>query len=337
MKEGGFMDKEKFDLKQLRDHFCDIGEKRWGQTLQLEELEGKFRLIKEGKEELSLMHIEAIRDDFAFTRWWKMPEMAEEDLEALTGIFVNLSPRSGEVIWKLFDLIKNIEIVSCILRFIDPQNYGILSPPVENILNVRGKHQVEKYINYLIDLEKLKEEYDFKRIADVDMALWVLSNILNYPGLRTYPKYRIIYEDYRKRANPIKIIMAKNSLNQIWEEKGYLFIAELLLNTDHDIAGIVAGREIERFVHNQCDKHRIKKKRRTKKGKLRPLPPSALSKKLWEGGNITYKEHIDIKKWWNLRITLTHKFEMLITRDEVDKMIEGIINLTEKYKAKIFD
>jgi len=326
------MSMRKFDLKQLRNHFYEIGEKICGQTLQLENLKKVFVPVRNNKEELSLKHLMAVRDDYAFGNWWKMPEISEDDFLPLEGIFTEIRPQDEEVIGKLLNLLGNIEIVSCVLRLVDPQNYGIMSPPVENILNVKGKNSKEKYLNYLQNLEELKKEYKFVRIADVDMALWALANILNYPELRAYPKYQKIYEDYRKRTNPIKKIMAVNSLSQIWQEKGYVFIAELFLGIDHEIAGIIAGREVERFVHNQCDKHGIEKEGKTGEGGIKYFSPSVLSDKLWKSRYIRYEEHKGIKKWWALRNKLTHKFKIFITRDEVEKMIEGIINLTEKYK-----
>lgn len=63
------METKRFNLKQLLDHFSDIGEKRWGTTLKLGMLENVFKPIKNGKEVLSLKHIEALRNDFAFLRW----------------------------------------------------------------------------------------------------------------------------------------------------------------------------------------------------------------------------------------------------------------------------
>ncbi|GAJ03581.1 unnamed protein product, partial [marine sediment metagenome] len=231
-----------------------------------------------GKEELSLRHLKAIRDDWAFLTWWKMPPIKQEDLEYLKGVFVDLGPQDKRIISKLYDLLKNIEIVSCILRFIDPQNYGILSPPVENILNVKGKHQIEKYTNYLEDLKELKEEYNFERIADVDMALWALANIMNYSELKHHPTYSSIYNEYEQTANPVKKIMARNSLEQIKEEKP-LYKAELFFDSDFVTAGLIAGRVLDLFVKELCDENGIKRIERTKKKDYRYLSIPELAEK----------------------------------------------------------
>jgi len=330
------MEKGQFDLKKLSEYFTEIGQIVQTMTIRMELLEKELVGVRTGEEEFSLKHIKAIRDEdrkyWCFLKWWEMPEIEDRDLLSLKGIFVRLQPKDEHVIKELIHIIKYVEVVSCILRFVAPEYYGIFSAPVENLLNIKGKNSVGKYLSYLDDLEKLKKEYKFKRIADVDMALWALANILNYPELRAYPKYQKIYEDYRKRTNPIKKIMAVNSLSQIWQEKGYVFIAELFLGIDHEIAGIIAGREVERFVHNQCDKHGIEKEGKTGEGGIKYFSPSVLSDKLWKSRYIRYEEHKGIKKWWALRNKLTHKFKIFITRDEVEKMIEGIINLTEKYK-----
>ena len=313
----------RFDLKQLLDYFYDIGEKRWGQILQLEKLEKVFKPIKDGKEELSLKHLKTVRDDWAFLNWWKMPPIKEKDLEPFKGVFADLGTRDKRIIGKLYDLLKNIEIASCILRFIDPQNYGILSPPVENILNAKGKHQIEKYLNYIDDLKELKEEYNFERIADVDMALWALANIINYSELRHHPIYSSIYKEYEQTANPVKKIMSRNSLEQIKEEKP-LYKAELFYDSDFVTAGLIAGRVLDIFVKELCDQNGIKRIERTKKKDYRYLSTPELAEKLANIKIITREEEDRVKYWWDIRCKLTHEDEISVTQEEVRDMIAGI-------------
>jgi hypothetical protein len=324
-------EEKKFDLKQLLDYFSDIGDKRWGITLQLEKFEKLFSPVKEGREELSLKHLVAIRDDYAFANWWKMPEIYEEDLAPLKGVFVRLKPQDREVIGKLFDLLMNIEIVSCVLRYIDPQNYGILSPPVENLLDVRGRHKIVRYLNYLGHLEELKNEYNFQRIADVDMALWSLANILNYSYLRHHSVYSKIYDEYKQTANLVKKIMADNALAQLKEEKP-LYKAELFLDSDYVIAGMIAGRELDLFVKNLCGKCGINLKKRKKTGELVPRSIYELADKLADEKWISKGEKIEIEESWKLRCDITHKDEITVSRTDVKKMIVGVSKLKEKYE-----
>jgi len=325
------MENKEFNLKQLLNHFSEIGGKRWGITLQLNKLENVFKPVKEGQEELSLKHIVVIRDDWAFMNWWKMPEIKEEDLVPLKGDFVKLKPKDESVIGKLFDLLKNIEIVSCVLRFIDPQNYGIFSPPVENILKVLGKHQIEKYLNYLGHLTELKEEYDFERIADVDMALWVLANIINYSYIRHHPVFSVIYKEYERTTNLVKKIMARNSLEGIRQEKP-LYKAELFLDSDHIVAGLIAGRELDLFVKGLCRRNGIKPIERKEPGKIRHKLIPELLEELFDKRLIKREEFEELKYWWYVRCDLIHEQDILVGRTEIKKMIDIINKLKEEYE-----
>lgn len=323
------MRQREFDLKQLLYHFSDISGMRWGITFQIDKLEKVFSPVKNGQEGLALKHVIAVRDDYAFMNWWKMPEIREDDLIPLQGVFVHVGPKDVAVIGRLFDLLKNIEIVSCVLRFTDPKNYGILSPPVENILSIKGKNPIEKYINYLSDLEELKERYGFERIADVDMALWALSNIINYSYLRHHPEYSKIFEDYEQTTNLVKRIMARNSLERIKEEKP-LYKAELFLDSDHIVAGLIAGRELGLFIKELCSRHGIKVVERTVKKDVRFLSTPELSDKLEEVKVISKEEKNNIGEWWRIRCCLIHEEEKSVSREEIETMIEGIGRLKEK-------
>jgi hypothetical protein len=76
---------------------------------------------------------------------------------------------------ELLSEIKNIEVVSIILRFVRPDSYGILSPPVQRVLNVSwGSNATKTYLNFLENLRQIRRRVGFDRVADVDMALWVL-------------------------------------------------------------------------------------------------------------------------------------------------------------------
>jgi len=61
------------------------------------------------------------------------------------------------------------------MRFIDPHNYGIISPPVRYALKLLPKkNYVDEYLDYLSSLRNFAEEYKFERVADADVALWSL-------------------------------------------------------------------------------------------------------------------------------------------------------------------
>ena len=318
-----------FNLKELLPFFEEVGIHKYGGTLDFSSLEGIMEPIRKGKEEFSLKHIKAVEKDFDFLKWWKMPEVSVEELEKLKGIFFDLKAKDSEVIEKLFEIFKNIEIVSIFLRLINPYSYGILSAPVENILNVRGPSQVTRYLNYLDNLTELKEEYEFERIADVDMALWALACILNERWLKS--KYTEIVESFSLEINRVKKIAIRNALLEIErEELRYLEMAELFLEIDVEISGFLAGKKLELLVNKLCKEWGIKTYVRTNKGtKYIKIP--ALLEKLNKKKAINSSDYRNLEEWWKLRNKIVHKelpmgdeteIEELVKR--VDEMIKGL-------------
>jgi len=95
-----------------------------------------------------------------------------------------------QAIRELLEEIKQIELVSVVLRFARPDAYGILSPPVERVLNVAwGSESAETYLNYLGNLRAICKVVPFARVADADMALWVLHAKYFGPWNREVSEY----------------------------------------------------------------------------------------------------------------------------------------------------
>ena len=95
-----------------------------------------------------------------------------------------------QAIRELLEELRQIELVSIVLRFAKPDAYGILSPPVERALNVAWESEsVETYLNYLGNLRTVCEVVPFVRVADADMALWVLHAKYFGPWKREVAEY----------------------------------------------------------------------------------------------------------------------------------------------------
>lgn len=319
------METKHFNLFELYGHFSSVAEENNRILLQLENLERKLKTLKSKDERLSIKHIKYIQDDLGFMIWWKMPEINEEDLAICDIDFKNLGPKDEKSIDDLYNILKNIEIVSIILRCVAPEYYGIISPPVENLLNVQGSTHTKRYICYLNNLEKLQEEYRFLKIAHVDMALWTLAQIINSKDLPRHYIYGEFYKSYKESVNMIKTIIAENSFKSILEEE-LLYKAELFLETDHILAGIIAFRELDLFVKALCGKENLKIKRRPSRGGKYPRFHDYLEK-------LTIKHYIckdkssQIEEWWSrLRNPLMHdpKFQEPLSKEEVSRIINEI-------------
>lgn len=315
-----------FDLKELGGHFDNVAKENNRITLELNNLEKKLKPVRDGLEELSLKHIRTIKKDLGFIEWWRMPAIKEKELDNIKGLFKNLAPFNKDVISKLYKILKNIEIVSVVLRCICPEIYGILSPPVEDVLNIPGKDQEEKYINYLQDLETLKAHYGFGKIANVDMAVWTLAEVINTSKLQHHYLYGEYYKAYKNTVNPVKKIMAKNSLQRISEEEP-LYKSELFLDSDYEMAGLIACRELDLCIKDLCRKNKVQHKKRTVHGVIYYRFPKLLDE-LAVRGYIKKEEKEILRDWWeSLRNPLMHEpiSKERISVEDVKEMIAGII------------
>jgi len=91
---------------------------------------------------------------------------------------------------ELLKELRQIELVSIVLRFARPDAYGILNPQVERVLNVAwGSESVETYLNYLGNHRAICKVVPFARVAGADMALWVLHAKYFGPWKREVAEY----------------------------------------------------------------------------------------------------------------------------------------------------
>lgn len=176
-----------FDLIKCLGCFDEVFYNKFGRSLKFEKLEVVFSGLKGKARPLSYKKIKSlvnkkywIFDDYwMIPGWWK----SRKGLKLTKGLFENLPDNEKQAISVLFDIFKNIEVVSIILRFVDPQNFGIISPPVRYALRQAAKETyVEEYLDYLKTLRSYSREYGFERIADADMALWALMENCVIPG-----------------------------------------------------------------------------------------------------------------------------------------------------------
>lgn len=152
-----------------------------------------------------------------------------------------------EIAGKLFAAYRQIEPVSMVLRFAMPDHYGIFSSPVASLLGVRPRRsQVATYSTYLSSLQKLREARRFERVADVEMALWVLQ--LGVLDRLLEGERRDALERAYKRDSALWQIQASNLTALLFSERSRIQLAEALLTTDERIAGQIAGIEFEQLT-----------------------------------------------------------------------------------------
>ena len=175
------MDTKSFDLKLCLTCKENLEKHLFGRELKLCNLEKTFSYLKTKDAFLSWRLLKNLKTskDWIFKDFWVMPSRWEmrTDLKKTVGIFSTLPKKEVETIQMLYKIFKNIEVVSIILRLVDPVNYGIISPPVKYALQGRfdlGWEYADEYVKYLSVLREYKEKYNFERISDVSDALWTL-------------------------------------------------------------------------------------------------------------------------------------------------------------------
>lgn len=158
------------DLRALEQDAKHLGTK----TISVEDLLKHFK--------------QAAKNESWFQTYWLFPsadDLTKEEKE----ISFNLhqlskgkegTPNEKNTIKDLLKAFRQIELVSIILRFIRPDSFGMLTPPVAFILDLHsGRDAVDTYLNYLSNLRAIRDHYGFSSAAEADRALWVLEHICN--------------------------------------------------------------------------------------------------------------------------------------------------------------
>lgn len=165
-------------LQLCHGQFSTVSEQLYGTPFNLLAIERSVEQLRQ-RDFLTYGDLRSFTDPghWWFEQFWALPpkEKVAPYLLKITFPFRQLPDREGRVIGDLLRVFKSIELASIILRFVRPEHYGIISPPVERVLDVRrGSDAVETYLGYLKNLREIQSHYGFKRAADSDMALWVL-------------------------------------------------------------------------------------------------------------------------------------------------------------------
>lgn len=213
-----------------------------------EELEQGRHLWKVGRRELEIIESS---DAWGYPDWWprlssqiETPILLPEDIHSAKG--------RRTAVESLHKAIKNIEIVSVVLRFMCPDGFGIMSPPVTSFLCLfPSPNEVQQYLYYLRVLDEFRRHYAseaLKRVADIDMALWAAAH-LSYD-----PQYAPIGDEIRKdeHVQETRISNLANGLGLFWHRTSLqrIVLARTMLPYDYGLAGLIAARIFESVIRD---------------------------------------------------------------------------------------
>ena len=230
----------------LRLHW-QVSEIRYGKLQDLADVES--RVVRMWEKQASMWEVvEAIHDAKAFDA----SMFGSFDRSSLKSKidkteWHDLAVQEHKLIPRLFEAFRQIEPVSVVLRFIDPVRFGIMSSPVQTVLGIRPRRkQTATYGAYLKSLRQIREKRRFERVADVEMALWVLQvGVLD--GVLPTPPREELAKDYEEDAE-LRRIQTRNLTVQLLNEMSKLDVADALIDTDVALAGQIAGIEFELLV-----------------------------------------------------------------------------------------
>ena len=225
-------------LHACLDAFGDVSERLYGSRFDLAAIERKVAPLQR-REMLTYRDLAyfVAREHWWFEKFWVFPpeETVTPALARAKFDFWNLPRNQERELAKLLDVFKSIELVSIILRFVKPAAYGIISPPVERVLDVRrGSDALETYRNYLDDLRQIQRHYRFARAADADMALWVLHE--RCFGTLRDAETAAAYAGDRFMLR----LRAKNLVGHLLAGRSYAAFADALEASNAELAAVVA-------------------------------------------------------------------------------------------------
>ena len=238
-------------LQKCCDLHTELTEIRFGRRQDLGDIERAVAHVRSSRR-LTYDDIEKIKDsrvwDANLFGYWPSRSEIESILDPAEWDFWNLPKREDKAVAALIDVFRQIEPASVALRFIVPDHYGILSPPVETVLGLGPyRRRRDRYKAYLRNLRALRDDRGLASAAMADMALWVLQVGVVDGLLRGHPEYEVLQEAY-KNDGRLRAMQVGNLTSRLFRDLSRADLAEALLGTNAELAGQIAAIEFERSI-----------------------------------------------------------------------------------------
>jgi len=240
-------------LEVFHQNYTKAAERYYERRLEPLEVEKEFARMPQGPVKVASV-IDTLEQStfWSYPKWWPRP--SEDIREAAIEIPENLSAEASQkdIVNSLYDHLKNIELVSVILRFLRPKWFGIISIPVTSLISLRqAKHATDYYLRYLASLRKLRIA-SLSRISDIDMALWSAAAFSqdahlgpDFEGVKQATEE--MWRDEKFQELRLRNLMSGLRLRK--ERSMYLVFARALLEHDCGLASIVTGKAYESLIN----------------------------------------------------------------------------------------
>lgn len=307
------------DLKQYLALFPEICRRKFGRSYDLAAVEKRFVPLREGQRCLAARDVSHIfhPENTPFGRYWPTPNKKDLDkiLSAKRIRLGSTSQNRNDLVRNLLSVFHNVGVVSIILRFTHPEQFGVFSTPVLYLVQINRAATVDLYLAYCDELVTWAKRFGIPSVAETEMAIWSFAETIK-----------------EEATDKESAVAARNFENDLWIQRrraahivgpflrrhGRLQLARILLDEDHRLAGKIAADEYERLLGVASQRFR---------GRRLPALKGAaeqLIDELEQKHKISMPEKVELRGVWETRNAAVHPGGSLPTRAAVEVMIDRI-------------
>ncbi len=300
-----------FDLSKYAHDFEAVCKSKFGRRYDFAIVESFFAEHRQGKKTLSLQDINVIFDptNTPFGKYWVRPSASRLATNLGSGVKLGPFPLDRKKAFEdVLHVVGTTFIASVILRFVQPNEFGVLSAPVINLLQVRTASPSEFYIAYCDELRDWQRKYGIPSIAQTEVALWTFHEVSRNSSWdkKLFDSDRWVQQ--RRFGHNIKD----------WREHDRLDQAEMFVPHDPLSAAQIAGVEYERLLRIAAQRWYPDQPTRGERWAERIIA------KLKKRGHIDMKDELDLNRIWCYRNRALHSDLVPPTVEEVEDMIRTI-------------
>lgn len=214
---------------------------------------------------------------------------------------------------QLYESLHHIEVVSIIMRFIHPEEFGIISPPVTSFLQlIPEEDSLTYYRSYLEILGGLRDHYGLNRAADVDMALWSAAHLYLEPEFAALTEV-MLHDEYFQQTKLENLFrnwrgLSKHSTPQ------QMMLARVICKHDYLLAALITARVYESLLIDMGNKLGIDPRPQ----KPRQSRTGALAAQLEKNESLGLSSD-----WWTWRNDAVHP-EREISKRNAERFVDEI-------------
>jgi hypothetical protein len=307
------------DLKAYLEKFPEICKHKFGRTYNFGALEKRFAPLRQGQRWLAAKDVSHIfqPENTPFGRYWPQPNTKDLDkILSAKRIKLGLNEQDrGDLVRSLLSVFHNVGVVSIILRFTHPEQFGVFSTPVLYLVQINRAATVDLFLAYCEELATWGKRFGIPTVAGAEMAIWSFAETIK--DTDTNKEAAAAARDFeddlwiqRRRAAQI--------VGPFLRRYGRLQLARILLDEDDRLAGKIAADEYERLLGVASMRF---------KGRRLPAAKGAaeqLIDELEQKGKISLSDKAELRRVWETRNAAVHPGGSPPTREAVDVMIDRI-------------